>query len=38
MASMAIMAIMVDKLLNENGQMCGQLICLSREWPNSRII
>jgi hypothetical protein len=29
---------MVDKLLYKNGQLCGQFMCLSREWPNSRHI
>ena len=37
-SNLVIMAIMVDKLLYKNGQLCGQFMGLSREWPNSRNI
>ena len=38
MQILAIMAIMAEKLLYQNGQSCGQFMFLSQEWPNSRSI
>ena len=38
MLILAIMAIIAEKLLYQNGQSCGQFMFLSQEWPNSRNI